>query len=245
MEEVINLSEAEYNSYLFKRTLGEGQRGRVYPYNKRYVIKLWDETLSSDIIYAYQKNVKNLVEGNYHTLYTPEKLVVVNDEIKGYLMKYFPGINLRDLHDLTSFKALLSSLKNLEVGLLKFANTNRCVDDCHDENIMYYEKLNKGIMICTDCDSWYKSYDKSKESCFKHNITEVNSTIVNTLFRSGFTDDIVQFIWYNASLRSRLEAIDLSISTELSSFIIDVKKELENYTNKKISTVGDLKRILK
>ncbi len=242
---VVNLSEAEYFSYLnFTKNLDGGERGSIFPYNKNNVLKLWDISNDENLLAQFRENVKDLVNyKSYRELLKAQRLVLVNNVIVGYIMPYFKGLNLKDIKDESSYKALLSAIKRLEKILINISYDHLQLDDLHDKNIMYHEKMHHGILAVTDCDGWTFENFKKQDSILKENISLVGKTLVDSLLRDN--ENLMIFINQYAKFRSYLDKIDYKMSVDFYNFFKELTNELEKYTNQKINTVGDLKLILK
>ena len=158
-------------------------------------------------------------------------------------MPYFKGLDLKDIKDESSYRALLSAIKRLEKTLINISNDHLQLDDLHDKNIMYYEKVHHGILAVTDCDGWIFENRKNQDLILKENISLVGRTLIDSLLRQN--ENIMVFINQYAKFQNYLDKIDYKISVDIYNFFKELTSELEKYTNQKINTVGDLKLILK
>lgn len=245
MNNCIYLTKEEYKAYLYNtKSLDSGNYGEIFIYKNGKVLKLWKDSISQKDLLLFGENIQKLAKHQYHSLLFPEKLVFCEGVLVGYTMSYFPGKNIKDINLNVKMELLLKAIHRLEIALKRASASHILLDDCHNENIMYYEKMNIGLCVCTDCDTWIENHKIREEQCFKHNVTEVNETFVNTILRDN-VPAVIDFIVCHGDLKNRLENIDYNISIELYSFFVDVVEKIEKYTNEHIITLGDMQRVLK
>ena len=238
------LTEQKYNEYInFRQCLDRGKNSRVYPHSANKVLKLWNPDLTLKTLEFYQTNAANLVGMNTDLFYCPTELIYKNNQIVGYIMKYFQGLELKDMADQTNLKFLINAMANLEKELAYISSKHILLDDTNEENIMYNQKDNMGTLIVTDCDTWQLNSHMNIEKILQNNYQLINDTLIYKILRS--IKEVINYIYYNQALRIRLEKIECGLSTEMATFFQDVIKTLENYTNKNINTYSDLKYVLK
>lgn len=242
MNKVLELSNEEYVNYQFIKPYNYGDNGKLFQYNKKYLLKLWNEELPFKTLYDFKENIKNLIDSNlsYKSINLPQRIVVVNKRIIGYLIKYFNGNDLEKLDKNILYNYFLKSLFYLEIELKDFSRHGFLLEDMHCRNLMYKESF-KGLMICTDPDPWHKAEKFiNSNSCYKHNITEINRTIVNHFIDQNLKD----FIMCNPNLNKRYQDIQDFVSCELYSFFLDLKTALEKELDIKVKNFDYISKVL-
>ena len=178
---------------------------------------------------------------NFKYIYTPKRFVIYKNEIVGYVMKYFYGRNIKDISELTSFRALLSGLKRFEKEIYEFSKLGYKLDDIHDKNLMLNQKhkiLSFGLI---DPDSYEKLSSFDFIDLYESNISEIRKIVLNAFLN----DELEKFILKSKSLNHVYQLILQDKNDELYTFLEELKLRVEKYSKSKINTIGDFKTLLK
>lgn len=244
MKNKINLTKEEYYSYLYNtKELGYGQHGSVFLYKNGYVLKLWKEDLNLKTYESYCKNIQSLVNHSYHSLLFPCKLVFCEGKLVGYTMVYFSGKNIEDISLQAHITLLLKAIHRMEIAIKRAANSHIVLDDCNGGNIMYYEKMNIGLAVCTDYDPWEEKNNLSAVDCLSQSMKEVGPTLISSIRNK--VPELVPFIQTNGNLKLKTEMLDYGRCLELHKYFTELFQSIEQYTNERLYTLNDVSRVLK
>jgi hypothetical protein len=257
MKKDLILNSGEYTYYKYAKEVGRvidgnytghGNDGKIVRFDKNNVIKLWyDSDFECELNPAtkeeYINNLKNMIDDNcnFKYIYTPKRFVIYKNEIVGYVMKYFYGRNIKDISELTSFRALLSGLKRFEKEIYEFSKLGYKLDDIHDKNLMLNQKhkiLSFGLM---DPDSYEKLSSFDFIDLYESNISEIRKIVLNAFLN----DELEKFILKSKSLNHVYQLILQDKNDELYTFLEELKLRVEKYSKSKINTIGDFKTLLK
>jgi len=169
-----------YNDELFPHLpcLGYGSQGDVYKFRISkdiYALKVFNG-LNIEKLEDYEPKL----EINIDSYITPLKLLYVNDEFKGYIMKYCRGKNLEQRPKLgISINEFAESSAKLFDDTNKLTNLKYSIFDTFISNIMYDEGFK---MI--DIDRYPYEKNKSFEEVQELNNRRLNQILVDVFINS-------------------------------------------------------------
>lgn len=272
MKDIV-LESGEYTNYKYfapevgkiidGKSTGHGNDGKVIRYNKGNVLKLWHDDINPVGKEEYIVNLQEMLDANckYNHIFTPKGFVYFNNEIVGFVMRYFEGRRLKDISSLTSMRALLIGLVALEKEVYNFSIKGFKLKDIHPKNLMLNQKHKMLSFGLIDPDPWERHEDESFEQIYSYNINAIR----NIIFDALLTDEIKDFINQDTKLSETFKVMeeikeiiaqsedrgidcylpDDKYNVELSTFLKQVKKSMEQETAGKVRTLGDFQNRLR
>lgn len=242
---ILKLTKEEFKNYFNAEMpyIGKGAYATVFPYNKDYCLKLWRHANSdSSTIDDYRINIASLLENQNSMFITPKRLVMVDNQIVGYLMSYIDGMKLRNINDKVLFCSFMIAMEKAEHEIANVSKEHLYLADVHSENIIYQRENQNINFYFIDCDEWVYLKNTSSKECLRHNLGEFRHTFAHLFWGP----EIISFIQDRQDLLQEYKKFKNGISKDLySQFVWKIKERLEDYTKEKIVSVGDYKRILK
>lgn len=186
----IYLSKDEIKVIKQGELLGKGKYAKVYDYNGK-AIKIYRNDLDRKRI----KSIKTMSKYNNDIFIFPEKLVYIDDSIKGFTQEKVEGITLlemkfavlRDYFDV-DFELLYEDYKKLKEAIKKISDEHLIIYDLHDENVMF----DKGFKV-VDTEDYKIDYTRSKQDIYKSNMINFSDLFVNEFLNlNAFSTYLIQ-----------------------------------------------------
>ena len=162
--------------------INSGSHADVYKIKingKNYALKIFNDECSES-----SKNFKNKISINIDSFITPLKLLYINKEFSGYLMKYCDGKDLSQIKLNISLNDFYNSYSKLALDVKKLSEFKLVMCDVFEGNIIY----NNGFkFIDTDC----YIYDEDVEIKYIYDInTRILDYVIMNIFLKGLDVNI-------------------------------------------------------
>ena len=176
------------------------------------------------------------------TVIVPEKLVVDDNNLYGYIAPFVDGKPIKDIDPEFLIDELMRIIREIEEDVKALSREGWRMEDMHDQNLLISDRLLTGSIIDTDC------YEKTKDALVaKKNLASIfNAIIYSVLPRiqlsKSFKKEIIQRYFYMASqgliptseflqhLLCELKQFDKIVSkySKIDTNIDAIEKKLEN-----------------
>ena len=207
--------------------LPEGKVLKIF-FNKNRVDELKER--HGDLITHF--NYINSV-GN-ETFMVPEKLLMRNGEVVGYIASYGLGRQIAHFRHQTKVNNLIEAYEPLTKDTKKISEKKFRLHDVHDGNILYNELLNS--FCCIDLDKGYQEEKSRIEDLIQLNMRAINKCLICSLFGIDILYRNVEF--YSYDLRRLHETATLRDYEAIYDFFECLYKEIDNQD----PTIGTLHR---
>ena len=183
-------------------------------------------------------NIEKISKLNIGNVSIPKKMIYIDERFSGYSMDYMKGIILPRVNENTNYNYFISNLNEIERTISIFSNNKIEMRDLNCFNILYNENNNKFNIVDIDC--YKENRFISKEEIFKDNLFYFESTLLssictkNTINNTKLYNDLSNII--RNGINNNLNIINI---------FGDIKIYLENYCDKEINTIKDVRKCLK
>lgn len=192
-----------------------GLYGYIYKLNEEECLKYYKVHIDA---YQYFK-INEFTQYSFETAVFPNRLVLVDNKFRGYIMDYVEGYRLDECKDM-EFSIILKKYKSYIDTILDELSEERIeMYDVHSGNIMYDAINNKFKSI--DCEDWEVSNLSAQK------IKENNFMKLNLAFRSILTEDDFCFMK------------KMTLDTDFIDYYESFRQKQEKKSKRKILVVKD------
>lgn len=225
--EAIEIKNLKINFWKL-RILGIGTLGICFLLPERKVLKLF---FNKHRVYELKNRHGDLITHfNYinsvgnETFMVPEKLLMRNGEIVGYIASYGLGRQIAHFRKETKINNLIEAYEPLIDDTKKISEKKFRLHDVHDGKVLYNEILNS--FCCIDLDKGYKEDSTRTKDLVQLNMRAINKCLICSLFGVDILYKNVEF--YNYDLRHLHEEATLRDYMAIYDFFECLFKEIEN-----------------
>jgi len=183
-------------------------------------------------------NIEKISKLNINNVSTPKKMIYIDERFSGYSMDYMKGIILPRVNENTNYNHFITNLDEIEKTISIFSNNKIEMRDLNCFNILYNENDNKFNIVDIDC--YKENRFLSIEEILKDNLFYFENTILSSICTKNTIN--------NTKLYNNLsDIIRNGINNNLSiiNIFVDIKIYLENYSDKEVNTIKDVRKCLK
>ncbi len=226
--EILYSSEEFYRLWNSLEKLGSLSEGECRRFNRVLAIKIFHE--KSDKSSEYILKFKDLQTKVY---IFAKKVVYIDNILSGYISRYFNGINLSFID---RKKIVFDELIN---ACYEVYNENLYLSKQGIETIdipfnILYKKGHFGIVDTCD----YNYTDKESQILYNETCKIFNNTILDFLINSTF----YEFVKSSKELRN--EYNEILNSTDITPYLILLKKKLSEYFGFRVKSIGNAKKLI-
>lgn len=136
---MINLNESDLRNYKLLNTNSLNTDSNIYLTDDEYLYKIF-----TDKVIFYEEKIKTLlflVNKKIDNAILPDDLIVIDNQISGYKMKYLKGYDSlkKGVDEITSLNNKLKIIKKLYIALKELHQLGLYLGDIHLDNILYQD----------------------------------------------------------------------------------------------------------
>lgn len=232
MNSIIEIDELNKNMLAYHKYIGHGIRGVIYQISPTECVKIfrsYERIFIND--HQYQiidalSNTPTYLDYAKPTIFYQNKVCLL-----GYKMPYINAPTLKNLPASTPLPSLVSSLESIKPTIKYFSKNHFDFADTHDKNLLFSNNL-----YLIDLDNSIILYD-SPALLYSKNMLKIYNVLLFSLAKNITINDDK----YNHILKELKSHTSDDYALALQS-LIDLT---ENYIDKPLNTVGELRRALK
>lgn len=209
-----------------KRHIDEGRCGICYELESGEILKLFKKSKELDRLLDYEYFLKYLND----SIIFPQKFIIKRNQFKGYVTKKVNGEPFDKSLMIYNIDSLHNHTITLEKDIDFISKGNIKMRDVHSSNVFY-----DGNRICVIDPDMYQIVNLDSEDLFYINIKTIKELILDLLYlkiretKAPFTDSI-----YNELRKYVMN------DYEINCMILEYRRILENYYQRKITKFEDI-----
>lgn len=183
-------------------------------------------------------NIEKISKLNINNVSLPKKMIYIDERFSGYSMGYMKGIILPRVNENTKYNHFITNLDEIEETINTFSDNKIEMRDLNCFNILYDEINNKFNIVDIDC--YKENRFLSIEEILKDNLFYFENTLLNSICTRNTIESTKLYNSLKDIIRNGIEN-----NLTMVNIFVDIKIYLENYKDREINTIKDIRKVLK